>query len=288
MSLKFLAFISHVYEDETIAVNLKNYLEQIFLNCKVFVSGKDLRGGEVWINEIKEKLDKSTVIISIISDFSFNSNWVLFESGAGFIANKTIPFCITPIKVSSLKPPFSLLHSRNFDNSGLIELIKDIAKKNQQRIPTHIPDIENEIKKLNEFLDLRNSGEKNNPKEQINQISTISTNSLFPERDKEIIERYQQVEKKFKQILLQRLKEVDKNTYDIPTQDEMMNMPLREILSISKFTKVTYDLNLAMDLNMIGLRLLTPNDTKWEKMNTLKSIESVENDMAKNLIRIPI
>ena len=68
-----VVFVSHVHEDETIASALKEYLERLFLNATVFVSGQDLAGGELWAEELRKKLQSSTAIIAIITRFSRDS-----------------------------------------------------------------------------------------------------------------------------------------------------------------------------------------------------------------------
>jgi hypothetical protein len=93
MASQFTVFVSHVAEDESIAVGLKRLLETVFLNAKVFVAGRDLAGGEVWVKEIRDQLRVARVIIAVITPFSRNTPWVMFEAGAGFVDSRTIPVC---------------------------------------------------------------------------------------------------------------------------------------------------------------------------------------------------
>lgn len=91
MDIKFNIFISHDAFDQAIAIELKSFLENIFLNSNVYVSGRDLEGGQTWIENIKLALDSSQVIIALVSKKSINANWLYFESGAGFTDDRTIP-----------------------------------------------------------------------------------------------------------------------------------------------------------------------------------------------------
>src|SRR5690348_5247725 len=88
---KLAIFISHASEDETMAIELKAFLENIFLNADVFVSGRDLAGGALWAEQLRAKLEEATTIIALITRFSAESTWVHFEAGAGFVRKRTIP-----------------------------------------------------------------------------------------------------------------------------------------------------------------------------------------------------
>ena len=66
MSSKFEVFISHDSSDETLALLLKKLVEEIFLNAEVFVSGRDLQGGKLWVEEIKKRLRSAKIIISLL------------------------------------------------------------------------------------------------------------------------------------------------------------------------------------------------------------------------------
>ncbi|MCG6535397.1 MAG: toll/interleukin-1 receptor domain-containing protein [Syntrophales bacterium LBB04] len=128
MTSDFSVFISHVSDDESIAIAIRQFIEKVFLNATVFVAGRDLIGGEVWVKEIRDKLRTSRVIVSIITPFSQNSSWVLFESGAGFLDSRTIPLCGDGITIEALKPPLKLLQARALNQEGLKNLVRDIAR----------------------------------------------------------------------------------------------------------------------------------------------------------------
>jgi len=94
MDIRFNIFISHDNSDETIAIELKKFIENIFLNTNVYVSGRDLEGGQTWIENIKLALKSSQVIIALVTKKSINANWLYFESGAGFTDDKNNSFNI--------------------------------------------------------------------------------------------------------------------------------------------------------------------------------------------------
>ncbi|HKR04742.1 MAG TPA: TIR domain-containing protein [Bacteroidia bacterium] len=145
--------ISHDKGDEKIAFELKVFLEDVFQNVLVFVSGRDLIGGQTWIEQIKNRLKTSEVIISLLTSKSLNNNWVYFESGAGFVEDKTIPLLTDNLKLESLIPPMSLLQARLLSERGVVMLIKDIAQKlNLPREPKHYPSIKELISRIEKNL----------------------------------------------------------------------------------------------------------------------------------------
>ena len=122
-------FISHDSRDENIALELKVFLEDIFSNVSIFVSGSDIIGGQTWIEQLKSRLKSAKVIISLLTTKSVQSNWVYFESGAGFVEDKTIPLLTDNLKQSDLPGPYSMLQARLLTEAGLEMFIKDISKK---------------------------------------------------------------------------------------------------------------------------------------------------------------
>lgn len=145
-------FISHASGDEKIATEIKLFLEDLFLNVHVYVSGKDSIGGETWIEGIKSRLKSCNIIISLLTSKSLSNNWVYFESGAGFIDDKTIPLLTDNIKLSDLTPPMSLLQTRTLTASGIEKLISDISNKLDQREPKKFPNPHELIDKVEKLL----------------------------------------------------------------------------------------------------------------------------------------
>lgn len=150
--------ISHDKRDEKIAFEIKTFLEEIFSTVSVFVSGRDLVGGQTWIEEIKSRLKSSEVIISLLTTNSLDSNWVYFESGAGFTDDKTIPLLTDNLQPENVKPPLSLLQVRLFTETGIEMFIKDITKKLKlPREPKIHPSIKNLVERVEKLLRQENA-----------------------------------------------------------------------------------------------------------------------------------
>src|SRR5687767_12050007 len=160
MELSFNIFISHDSKDEAIAVELKSFLENIFLNATVYVSGRDLQGGQTWIENIKLSLKSSQVIISIITKESINNNWIYFETGAGFTDDKSIPLISDGLKFNDLPPPLSLLQARTITRQGIESLVSDIAGKLGLRTLKMLTGIEKLVEETENFLAIRTKEQK--------------------------------------------------------------------------------------------------------------------------------
>ena len=140
-------FISHAAEDGEIASALKDYLEALFLGVDVFVSSRDLGGGEVWMKSLQARLVKARAIVALATGVSRQNLWVHFEAGAGFAGEKTVPLCADGVSPSSgLLPPLSLLQARAMTKKGLSDLTRDVARLLGQRRPKTFPGIPKVLK----------------------------------------------------------------------------------------------------------------------------------------------
>lgn len=136
MSNNIICLLSHDSRDEKVAIEIRLLIEGLFPNITIYVSTSDLIGGEVWVEKIKTIIKECQLIISLITKNSLNNHWVYFESGAGFVENKTIPLLTDGITLKDLRPPLSLLQARIISTKGLLALISDIANKSGIRQPS--------------------------------------------------------------------------------------------------------------------------------------------------------
>ena len=208
MSSKFEVFISHDSSDETLALLLKKLVEEVFLNAEVFVSSRDLRGGNLWVEEIKKRLSSAKIIVSLVTRFSEHNPWVLFESGTGFTEDKTIPICADGITLENLEVPLKLLHARNFDDAGLKYLIHDIANIAQLRQPTTCNGLDAILSEANTFIKLRNIEDAPFPKSEnstapykIDSSELAKKQPILEEKDAEVKQRIEVVQTRFKNLL---------------------------------------------------------------------------------------
>ncbi len=112
-------FISHISEEKSLALVLKEWLESTFLGqCKVFVSSdpEDIPAGTKWLDKINGAMDDSKLLIILYSPQSKLRPWINFEAGCGWIKNIPImPICHSGLKVSEIGAPISSFQGLEID-----------------------------------------------------------------------------------------------------------------------------------------------------------------------------
>ncbi len=284
MSNIFSIFMSHVEEDETIALAIKQYLETVFLNAQVFVAGRDLTGGEVWIKEIKDKLQSSSIVVSIITPYSIKSPWVLFESGAGFLDSKTIPLCADGITLTQLEPPLKLLQARVASQDGLKTLVRDVAKLAQLRQPTQFPGLEDAFASIEEFIALRNQADKEQ-KPEVNEAMRSETGATTAVKksnlDAEIKEEAERLAQAARVATIKSILRAE-GKYDIPSKDDLERMEMTDLREIAEYANVpTPPVSLRLTLMNFQIDPLHENASKWKKMNARKGLEEAFRELEK-------
>lgn len=280
MALSSNIFISHDSNDEAIAVELKVFLENIFLNTSVYVSGRDLQGGQTWIENIKLSLKNSQVIISIITKQSINNIWIYFETGAGFVDDKSIPLITDGLEFHDLRPPLSLLQARTLTNKGIIALVNDISNKLGLRTPQMLTGIERLIEESEIFLRIRDQEKKTvidqkplalkeNPKQAITNIDPI-----IKKRYDATVSRAISLSKK--KILAQ------KGKLDIPTEEELEGCGLEELQEIFIAFNISYPSWAFINLFFLIIdKFPSKEDAQWRKINIQKSLDDTNSDLDK-------
>lgn len=103
--------ISHINEESSLALKLKDWIEPTFPGqCAVFVSSdpKDIPLGAKWLDEITGAMVSARILILICSPASIVRPWINFEAGCGWIKEiPIIPVCHSGQRRSALPPPLS-------------------------------------------------------------------------------------------------------------------------------------------------------------------------------------
>ena len=265
-------FISHESKDECLAAILKDFIEGIFLNANVFVSGRDLVGGEIWINRIKEELEEATAIVSLVSSRLERSAWLYFECGAGFMTGKTIPLCADKLNVRDLPPPLSLLQARNLDAEGLKRLVQDIAKLALLRAPSQCPGLAEALSQAENFLHTRRE-QQSNAKSESDRAAKESP------PDPKLRKYHDRLDSRMRDLEIRRFAPAREVHPDIPGEEELRLMTPEDRYEISKFYNIRY--SPSWERYPIGYCLPLPreSDSKWQKLNYTKLLKSVEKDI---------
>ena len=270
-----VVFISHVHEDETLASCLKEFLEGIFLNATVFVSGRDLGGGQVWVEELRRNLEKATSILALVTRFSENNNWVHFEAGAGFSGQRTIPVLADGVSISTLNPPFKLLQARAYDEDGLEAVAKDIARHAHLREPTKFPDLDKTLREAANFIALRTSATSSEP-----EVSDLSKPSLSDDQIYQAaMQQAEAVMQRARALLIRDI--LRRNAaFEVPTASEMSRLELRELNQLAKAVGVSDEWRLpSIKLDRPFRSLPCSKTSAWEKVNYEREMTGIREDL---------
>lgn len=274
MASSFSIFISYVSEDETIANLIKEFLEKNFLSAQVFVAVRDLKAGQIWIERIRDSLKNSHAIVPIITQFSEESPWVLFEAGAGFTDSRTIPLCADAITLDTLKPPLKLLQAIELSNEGLTRLAGDIAKRAELREPQELHGLSNTLNSIEQFLRTR----EHRLQTEINEKVRTEQES---EIDLEIQSRVTELINRRREVVI-RIIDKARNSYNVPSRSEMEKMDISELTAILKFHKLPAP-NLVFLTHLLNLKSnpIKKNASDWEKINAKKEIDIAFEELTK-------
>jgi len=149
-------FISHIAEEASIAIEIKNLILSKFKSqIQVFVSSDILDNplGIRWFEKMEVALNESQVMLILCSPLSVSMPWINFEAGCGWINKKiVIPICHSGQHQNELPIPIRLFEATDLESSNFVlDLIRSIAKHYNFRKPN----VDNRnIKKF--YSDLKN------------------------------------------------------------------------------------------------------------------------------------
>ena len=116
MSNKFPIFLSHVAQDSTIAVHLKDALVRAYAGAvTIFVSSDDqsIPGGSAWFTQISDNLKNARLVLTLVTRNSLAAPWIYFESGGAHLRGIPVaPLLLRDLDFKDLPPPLSLLQGR--------------------------------------------------------------------------------------------------------------------------------------------------------------------------------
>lgn len=111
-------FVSHAAVDEEIACSVKQCIEHVLPEQRVFVSSdpEDLKPGDEWVVKILTALESAKCVLALVTERGLKRKWVWFETGRTWFSQvKLIPCCLGRIRKDNLPAPFSGLMAINVD-----------------------------------------------------------------------------------------------------------------------------------------------------------------------------
>ena len=164
-------FVSHINEEAPLAITLKSYLADDFLDfVEIFVSSdiESIAVGENWLASLDKALQEAFALLVLCSSASIDRPWVNFEVGAAWLKKiPIVPICHSGLPLTSLPIPFSLLEGIEAHSAeGLKKVYLLIAKQFGGKLPKtdfskligeitqfekgYEPQIRNKLKKIEE------------------------------------------------------------------------------------------------------------------------------------------
>jgi uncharacterized protein len=129
MARMYDIFLSYAHDDSSIAEEIRTKLASVKLSC--FMAEKDIRLSEEWELQIRNALRFSNVVLLLITPRSCNSRWILLESGASWVLQKSIIPLIMFVDASDLPDPIRAYQAKRIETrSEIQELVKEL--KNRQ------------------------------------------------------------------------------------------------------------------------------------------------------------
>lgn len=126
------AFISHITEESSIAICLKDWIESSLLgNCSVFVSSDSeaIPAGFKWLDKINDALQTTQVMFVLCSSQSLQRPWINFEMGYAWSRNiPVIPLCHSGVTKSSLPRPVGDFQALDISDSNFVNLLLESLK----------------------------------------------------------------------------------------------------------------------------------------------------------------
>lgn len=139
---KPIIFISHIHEEKELAIELKKFIDESFLDmADVFVSSDmdSIELGCKWLDKITNSLRNCVIELLICSSNSITKPWINFEAGAGWIRNtcKVIPICHSGLMPKLLPIPLNMLQGMVIsEEKKLHELFEIISKEIECKLPS--------------------------------------------------------------------------------------------------------------------------------------------------------
>lgn len=98
MTQRKTVFISYAQDDSKWAKAIAQKLREA--GVRVWSDEKQLKGGDLWQDDLRKALDESSTVLVIVSSHAAASSWVQFEAGAALAAAQEKRKRVVPIYLS--------------------------------------------------------------------------------------------------------------------------------------------------------------------------------------------
>lgn len=123
-------FLSFASENLDQADEIYDLIKERDPSIEIFMSKRNLEGGDIWTEEIRNALYSSKIVILILTPKAIKKEWVLLESGGAWFQKKKIIPLIQNVDISTLPKPISENQGLSITTAkGIKWAIEQILKK---------------------------------------------------------------------------------------------------------------------------------------------------------------
>lgn len=120
----YLVFISHSSADIWIAEQIAKQI--LALGAKIWLDKKDLKGGDVLVDEIIRGIDTCDEALVLVSPKSVTSQWVIYEIGAVSGQHKRVTPILNHVNPDTIAP---IKGVKSIDLNQFDEFLIQLAKR---------------------------------------------------------------------------------------------------------------------------------------------------------------
>jgi len=127
-------FISHIEEEKAIALALKKWIKNIFVDrfeYYVFSDPSDIDfGSGGWLQGLQEAVKDTDIMVLLVSPDSKISPWIHFEAGYGWTKEIMVVTVCHSMPIDDLSSPLAIFRATNLDHPEFIDVFFEaLAKK---------------------------------------------------------------------------------------------------------------------------------------------------------------
>jgi hypothetical protein len=115
-----------------VALALRSWLKKVLQAVDPWMSERDIQAGQIWFNEVADKLEASAFAVICITPENVTKPWLNFEAGAIGMARRegthrlAAPYVLGLDELGVLPQPLGAFEAKKADKDGTLGLVKSI------------------------------------------------------------------------------------------------------------------------------------------------------------------
>ncbi|WP_158553241.1 toll/interleukin-1 receptor domain-containing protein [Mesorhizobium denitrificans] len=113
---------------QAVAKLLHNWLPNVLQTVRVFVSSKDIKGGERWYPRLAEELESTNFGIVIVTRSNKEAPWIQFEAGAlsKHVEGRVVPLLCQMKVIELTGNPLQAFQAAEVSKDGILSLVRTL------------------------------------------------------------------------------------------------------------------------------------------------------------------